>query len=117
MLERLSAICALGVLLASPAFGQAAQIPALGSAAPMPGSSSTVAERSRPLRLTDLLGAAIVDADHEVIGIINDLLFDPQGGARTAVIGLAGFRGLGEKDVAVPATRSQSSVSFGTGPA
>jgi sporulation protein YlmC with PRC-barrel domain len=46
----------------------------------------------------------------ETIGDVNDVLFDKAGRISTAVIGVGGFLGMGEKNVAIPF----SSLSFTT---
>jgi hypothetical protein len=48
------------------------------------------------------IGEAVLNSEGERIGDINDLLFDPSGRITMAVIGVGGFLGVGEKNVAVP---------------
>jgi hypothetical protein len=43
-----------------------------------------------------------VSANNETIGDVNDVLLDRSGAAQAIVIGVGGFLGIGEKDVAVP---------------
>ncbi|HEX2117522.1 MAG TPA: PRC-barrel domain-containing protein, partial [Alphaproteobacteria bacterium] len=47
-------------------------------------------------------GATVVNNANETVGEINDLLVDENGMVQAAVIGVGGFLGIGEKDVAVP---------------
>jgi len=54
------------------------------------------------------IGQAVTNQSGETIGDINDVLFDKTGRISTAVIGLGGFLGMGEKSVAIPF----SSLSF-----
>jgi sporulation protein YlmC with PRC-barrel domain len=49
----------------------------------------------------DLIGKKVVNANNETIGDINDLVIDNQK-VVMAVIGVGGFLGIGEKEVAVP---------------
>ena len=55
----------------------------------------------------------VISANNESIGDINDVIVDRNGQAIAAVVGVGGFLGIGEKDVAVPfkslefATREQ----------
>jgi sporulation protein YlmC with PRC-barrel domain len=49
-----------------------------------------------------LIGTKVVSANNESIGDINDVIVDRQGQAVAAVVGVGGFLGIGEKDVAVP---------------
>ena len=54
------------------------------------------------LLVTDVLGRPAVNATDETIGDVNDLVTDKSGKAIAAVIGVGGFLGIGEKDVAIP---------------
>jgi len=62
---------------------------------------------------SDLIGTKVISANNESIGDINDVIVDRNGQAVAAVVGVGGFLGIGEKDVAVPfnslefATREQ----------
>jgi sporulation protein YlmC with PRC-barrel domain len=49
-----------------------------------------------------LIGTRVVSANNESIGDINDVIVDRNGQAIAAVVGVGGFLGIGEKDVAVP---------------
>src|SRR3712207_3335599 len=49
-----------------------------------------------------LLGQPVINPSGEAIGDIDDVLFDKSGRIATAVIGVGGFLGIGEKAVAVP---------------
>jgi sporulation protein YlmC with PRC-barrel domain len=48
------------------------------------------------------VGQAVTNQAGQNIGDINDLLFDKTGRISTAVIGVGGFLGMGEKSVAIP---------------
>jgi len=56
------------------------------------------------------IGQVVTNHAGEAIGDINDLLFDRSGRISTAVIGVGGFLGMGEKSVAIPF----DSLSFST---
>ncbi|MFG1378510.1 PRC-barrel domain-containing protein [Xanthobacter autotrophicus] len=49
-----------------------------------------------------LIGMSVHGAADENLGEINDLVLDRSGNVSAAVIGVGGFLGVGEKDVAVP---------------
>jgi sporulation protein YlmC with PRC-barrel domain len=49
-----------------------------------------------------LIGTRVMSANNESIGDINDVIMDRNGQAVAAVVGVGGFLGIGEKDVAVP---------------
>lgn len=51
---------------------------------------------------SDLIGTRVVGANNESIGDINDVIMDRNGRVMAAVVGVGGFLGIGEKDVAVP---------------
>jgi sporulation protein YlmC with PRC-barrel domain len=44
----------------------------------------------------------VYDTQNNKIGDVNDILIDKEGRVTTAIIGVGGFLGVGEKDVAVP---------------
>ena len=46
--------------------------------------------------------SAVYDTQDNKIGDVNDILLDKDGRISTAIIGVGGFLGVGEKDVAVP---------------
>lgn len=49
-----------------------------------------------------LIGTTVVSANNESIGDVNDVLMDRGGQSVAVVVGVGGFLGIGEKDVAVP---------------
>jgi hypothetical protein len=49
-----------------------------------------------------LIGTTVVSTSNESIGDVNDVIVDRNGQAMAVVIGVGGFLGIGEKDVAVP---------------
>ena len=53
-------------------------------------------------RASKLIGADVVGPDDKSIGEINELVLGQQGEIKAAVIGVGGFLGIGEKNVAVP---------------
>lgn len=52
----------------------------------------------------DLVGLAVKNPGGEKIGDINNLVLDQSGHVKAVVIGVGGFLGIGEKNVAVPFT-------------
>lgn len=50
---------------------------------------------------SELIGQSVTNANNETIGDINDLLVDKDGNVLAVVIGVGGFLGIGEKDVAI----------------
>ena len=53
-------------------------------------------------RSSKLVGASVYGPDNKSIGSIDDLIVDQKGAIKAAVIGVGGFLGVGQKDVAVP---------------
>src|SRR3712207_1083195 len=49
---------------------------------------------------SDLIGTRVVSANNESIGDINDVIVDRNGQIMAAVVGVGGFLGIGEQDVA-----------------
>lgn len=48
------------------------------------------------------IGQSVYNGGNESIGKVNDLIMEKQGGIVAAVVGVGGFLGIGEKNVAVP---------------
>lgn len=57
---------------------------------------------SNEWRSSKLVGASVYGPDNKSIGSIDDLIVDQKGAIKAAVIGVGGFLGVGQKDVAVP---------------
>lgn len=60
-------------------------------------------ENIPPVKARDLLGVKVLNARHENLGTIEELVLDPSSGRiRYAVLTFGGFLGMGEKYFAVP---------------
>ncbi|AOG08151.1 MULTISPECIES: PRC-barrel domain-containing protein [Rhizobium/Agrobacterium group] len=82
----------------SGSMGTTAQAPADAA-----GSATYLTEQAESqISVSDFMGQAIYTADNQSIGDINDLLVEKDGGIVAAVVGVGGFLGIGEKDVAIP---------------
>ena len=87
---------------------------ASGSSSTMNQSSSTMSQsggmqgqfmtkmEANQMMASDLIGTRVVGSNNESIGDINDVIVDRNGQIMAAVVGVGGFLGIGEKDVAVP---------------
>lgn len=53
----------------------------------------------------DFIGASVYTGQDESIGDINDLILEQDGRVVAAIIGVGGFLGIGEKDVALPMSK------------
>lgn len=49
-----------------------------------------------------LIGTNVISANNESIGDVNDVIMDRNGQVMAVIVGVGGFLGIGEKDVAVP---------------
>lgn len=56
------------------------------------------------------IGQTVYNANDENVGEINDLIIRKDGGVEAAVIGVGGFLGIGEKNVAVPFDNIEASM-------
>ncbi|MET0531460.1 MAG: PRC-barrel domain-containing protein [Microvirga sp.] len=63
--------------------------------------------QSNQIMASKLIGTTVVSTNNESIGDVNDVVVDRNGQAVAVVIGIGGFLGIGEKDVAVPFTALQ----------
>jgi hypothetical protein len=106
MMKRVLTATALAVALAAPAFAQQpATKPdtALQSSANMPANAGFVQQQSQnEWRGSKLIGASVYGPDDKSIGSIDDVIVASDGQIKAAVIGVGGFLGVGQKDVAVP---------------
>jgi sporulation protein YlmC with PRC-barrel domain len=59
---------------------------------------------------SNFMGTPVAAKGGEQIGRIADLVFDENGSIELAVIGIGGFLGIGEKDVAVPFNSLKSDI-------
>ena len=76
-----------------------------GSLAVAPSGRATAATSSLSTThwlASDIYKADVYDNAEDKIGVVTDLIMDSGGNVATAVVGVGGFLGMGEKDVAVP---------------
>ncbi len=94
------------------AFLMLSTIGALAQQPPPPGSTAPPAATTRPdkgpLReahgpwsVKDFLNTAVYNMNGERIGDVNDITLDDSGKIASVVVGVGGFLGIGEKDVAL----------------
>jgi len=80
---------------------------AAAPAAPAPGSATTVVGNTEvnpanAVLASQFMGQAVYTAANENIGEINDLIMNKDLDNIVAVVGVGGFLGIGERDVAIP---------------
>ncbi len=102
MMNRTLAAAAVAALLMTPAMAQTSNTTSPAPAATTGAAGFTNMQKPNQLLGSDLIGAKVTNNANESIGEINDLLVDESGMIQAAVIGVGGFLGIGEKDVAVP---------------
>lgn len=116
---------ALTAALATPAFAQSTTAPATSAAphaatttAATPASANFLqTQQSSDWRGSKLIGASVYGPDNASIGEINDLIVGTDGKISAVVVGVGGFLGVGQKDVALPfenisVTRKADSASI-----
>ena len=84
----------------------------LSASAAMAADVSLSQETPDQWRISKLSGVRIYGPDDKTVGKITDILMTKDGRAQYVVIGVGGFLGIGEKDVAVPFDQ----VAFTNGP-
>lgn len=95
-MTKLFTAASLAILMALPAVAQDAPVrnePAGAVAAPL---------KSTDISARDLLNESVKNAANETIGDINDVLIAGDGKVAAVIVGVGGFLGMGEKNVALP---------------
>jgi putative membrane protein len=82
-----------------------------GRTAQQTGQQFMTQEQPGVWRASKLKGMNVYNANNEKIGDINEVLIDREGKVEGVVIGVGGFLGMGERDVAVPFNALQWSMS------
>jgi sporulation protein YlmC with PRC-barrel domain len=77
------------------------------SAAPL-----TYFDQQKPSEVlgSDFIGTSVLTKNGDRIGVVSNLVFDQTGHIELAVIGIGGFLGVGEKEIAVPFDSLKSDV-------
>ena len=83
-----------------------APVPDSTAAAPAPDSATTTVGNTEvpanAVLASQFMGQAVYTAANENIGEINDLIMNKELNNIVAIVGVGGFLGIGEKDVAIP---------------
>lgn len=110
MIRTLMAATAVSGVLLSTALAETSSNPnqsgAMNSAREHSTASAQAITQQAPSQWlgSQLIGIEIVGANDERIGDVNDVLIDKNGKVDALVVGVGGFLGIGEKDVALPMT-------------
>lgn len=94
------------VLMAAPAFAQDAAPSRMKDEPPAPQEQRNVKSRgdtmtSGQISASALLDEAVMNEANKSIGDVNDVLIDSDGKIASVIVGVGGFLGMGEKDVAL----------------
>ena len=73
-----------------------------GTEAPAALKEAPTQEAADQWRASKLAGVAVYGPDNKKVGSITDVLMTQEGKAEYVVVGVGGFLGIGEKDVAIP---------------
>ncbi len=106
MIRKLLATTALATLIASGAYAQTTTAPAPAAPAEIqqPADQAAPAARADGYLATNLIGETVYNGagdDAQNIGDVNDLVIDGNGNVQAVVVGVGGFLGMGEKNVAL----------------
>ncbi|MBC5801124.1 MAG: PRC-barrel domain-containing protein [Candidatus Eremiobacteraeota bacterium] len=68
-------------------------------------SMSSLQLVARGYRASKIIGSSVYDTSRHKIGNVNDLVITPDKKVSFAIVGVGGFLGIGQKDVAIPIDR------------
>jgi len=91
-------------LVMAPALVLAQANPAYKSTTPsttLPAAPTGAAPESNDANVKKLIGKNIVNAQDEKVGDINSIYVDKSGAVDSVIVGVGGFLGMGEKEVAI----------------
>lgn len=111
MIRKLLATTAIATLVAAGAYAQDTTQTQPAQPAPTTTQSPAVTQPETPMVIkaegnlaTNVIGKAVYNGtgdDAQKIGSVNDLVISPDGQIQALVIGVGGFLGIGQKDVAI----------------
>jgi sporulation protein YlmC with PRC-barrel domain len=102
---RMTSVAVLAILVASPTLAQTtapAPAPSAPPAARTPsGDLSYYKSTPGQMRASKLIGTNVKNQANETVGEINELILDKDGKIVAVVIGVGGFLGIGQREVAL----------------
>ena len=103
-MKKILTTASLVAMMAVPAIAQDTTVPKTEA---MPAENQEMqgnktAAYSGQLSANDLLNKTVKNGSNESVGDINDVRIDRNGKIAAVIVGVGGFLGLGEKDVALP---------------
>ncbi|TIS87546.1 MAG: PRC-barrel domain containing protein [Mesorhizobium sp.] len=102
MTRILLATTALATLIATGVYAQTATTPAPAQAPVQDNATAAPVPRAEGILMSNTLGESVYNGtgdNAENIGMVSDVVFDKEGQAKSVVIGVGGFLGIGAKDV------------------
>ena len=97
-MKKFATALSLAALLTVPALAQETTVPKNDPAA---ATVEKTTNYSGQISVSDLLNENVVNDANEKVGDINDVLIDSKGKVAAVIVGVGGFLGMGEKDVAL----------------
>jgi sporulation protein YlmC with PRC-barrel domain len=94
---------ALLLATSAAALAQAPQGPPLPGSPPAARTQAPMwyAHQADEMRASKLIGMKVVNTANETVGEINEIVLDKHGKVAAAIIGVGGFLGMGEREVAI----------------
>jgi sporulation protein YlmC with PRC-barrel domain len=71
---------------------------------PMPTNSPAVPSTATQWLASNVYGQSVYDKNEQKIGDLSDMIVEKDGQIKSAIIGVGGFLGVGQKDVEIPFT-------------
>jgi hypothetical protein len=101
---RRSSVALAALLFAAPAFAQTTTTPPADKPMATPSTSADgqwYTHRSDDMRASKLLGSSVTNTANESVGDINDVILGKDGRVAAVIVGVGGFLGMGEREVAM----------------
>ena len=99
-----TSVALAALLLAAPiSFAQTTTNPSAGAPgnAVQTGDMKLYSRQATDMRASFLIGSKITNMANETVGEINDLVLDKDGKIAAVIVGIGGFLGIGEREVAL----------------
>ncbi|RAI42439.1 PRC-barrel domain-containing protein [Rhodoplanes roseus] len=115
MIRNLVAVAAVGGLMMSTALAQSPSPStgttpgAMGSSTSASSAAASVITQQSPNQwlASKFMGTDVIGTDDAKIGDVSDVLFDKSGKVDALIVGVGGFLGIGQKDIALPISSFQ----------
>jgi sporulation protein YlmC with PRC-barrel domain len=94
-------VAVAALLMAAPAFAQTTTSPPPATTVAPSGQTQFYSRQATDMRASVLIGANVTNTANETVGEINELILDKDGRVVAVVVGVGGFLGIGEREVAL----------------